>query len=73
MNHHVTVDITGMTYAEPYLSNNQLHVGDGKGLVKSNTTHNILHTPKRVFSLSNILHVPQIKKKRLLFVQQFLS
>ena len=51
-----------MTYTEPYLGNNQLHVSDGKGLVISNTTHNILRTPKRVFNLSNILHVPQIKK-----------
>jgi hypothetical protein len=35
-----------MTHAEPYLSNDQLYVGDGKGLVISNTGHNILHTPK---------------------------
>jgi hypothetical protein len=59
-----------MTHAEPYLGNDQLHVGDGKGLVISNTAHNLLHTPKRVFTLSNILHVPHIKKK-LLSVQQF--
>jgi hypothetical protein len=50
-----------MTYTEPYLGTDQ-HVSDGKGLVISNTTHNILRTPKRVFTLSNILHVPQIKK-----------
>jgi hypothetical protein len=58
-----------MTHAEPFLGNDQLHVGDGKGLVVSNTAHNILHTPKQVFTLSNILHVPHIKKI-LLFVQQ---
>ncbi|KAJ6733370.1 hypothetical protein OIU74_005177 [Salix koriyanagi] len=69
-NHHVTPDITGMASTKPYLGNDQLHVGDGKGLVISNTAHKILHTPKRVFSLSNILHVPHIKK-RLLSVQQF--
>jgi hypothetical protein len=34
-----------------------LYVGDGKGLVISNTYHNILHTPKRAFTLSNILYV----------------
>jgi hypothetical protein len=62
-NQHVTPDIAGMTHAKPYLDNDQLHVGDGKGLVISNTTHNILHTPKRVFMLSNVLHVPKIKKK----------
>ena len=70
-NQHVTPDITGMTHAKPYLDNDQLHVGDGKGLVISNTTHNILHTPKRVFMLSNVLHVPKIKKKRLFSIQQF--
>ena len=30
-NHHVTPDITSMTYAEPYLGNDQLQVGDGSG------------------------------------------
>jgi len=59
-----------MTHVEPYLGNDQLHVGDRKGLVISNTAYNLLHTPKRVFTLSNILHVPHIKKK-LLYVQQF--
>jgi hypothetical protein len=71
-NQHVTPDITGMTHVEPYLGKDQLHVGDGKGLVISNTTHNILCTLKQVFTLSNILHVPHIKK-RLLSVQQFYS
>jgi hypothetical protein len=59
-----------MTHAEPYLSNDQLHIGDGKGLVISNTAHNILHTLKHAFTFSNILHVSYIKK-RLLSVQQF--
>ena len=66
VNQHVTPDIVGMTHAEPYLSNDQLHVGDGKGLVISHIAHNILHTPKRVFMLSNVLHVPKIKKKTLI-------
>jgi hypothetical protein len=60
---HPTLDITGMTHAKFYLSNDQLHVGDGKGLVISNTAHNLLHISKQVFTLSNILHVPHIKKK----------
>ena len=59
-----------MTHADPYLGNDQLYVGDGKGLIISNTTHKILHTPKQTFTLSNILHVPKIKK-RFLSVQQF--
>jgi hypothetical protein len=59
-----------MTHANPYLGNDQLYVGDGKGLIISNTTHKIMHTPKRTFTVSNILHVLKIKK-RLLFAQQF--
>jgi hypothetical protein len=66
-NQHVTLNIVGMTHAEPYLGNDQLYVGDGKRLIISNTTHNILHTLKRTFTLSNILHVPQIKKDFYLF------
>jgi len=67
---HVTPDIVDMTHAEPSRGNNQMYVGDGKRLIISNTTNKILHTPNRTFTLSNILHVPQIKK-RLLSVQQF--
>jgi len=54
-----------MTHAEPYLGNDQLHVGDGKGLVISNTAHNLLHTPKRVFTLSNMFLT--LKKNYYLF------
>ena len=44
-NHHVTPDINGMTSVNPYLSNDQLHVGDGKGLVITN----IAKYPKKSF------------------------
>jgi hypothetical protein len=52
-----------MTNTKPYLGNDQLHVGNGKGLVISNTAHTTLHILKRTFILSNVLHMPQIKKK----------
>ncbi|XP_073261962.1 uncharacterized protein [Populus alba] len=32
-NHHVTPDLVSMTSSEPYLGNDHLHVGDGKGLL----------------------------------------
>ena len=60
-----------MTHAEPYLGNDQLNISDGKGLVISNTAHNLLHTPKQVFTLSNILHVPHIKKKNYYLFNSF--
>jgi len=47
-----------------------LHVGDGKGLDISHIGYTKLHSPKRIFTLSNVLHVPQITKP-LLFVQKF--
>ena len=51
-----------MTGLEPYLGSDQLHVGDGKRFVISHITHSKLYTPKRIFILSNVLHVPHIKK-----------
>ena len=48
-NQHVTPDIAGTTHGEPYLGNDPLYIGDGKGLIISNTAHKILHTPKRTF------------------------
>jgi hypothetical protein len=59
-----------MTNAKPYFDNNQLHVGDCKELVISNVAHTTLHTLKRAFTLSNVLHVPKIKNW-LLSIQQF--
>ena len=50
-----------MTSLEPYLGNDHLHVGDGKGLVISNIAHSKIHSPKRTFTLSNNLHVVAIK------------
>ena len=43
---------------------------NGWGFVISNITHSKIHSPKRMFTLSNILYVPDIKKP-LLFVQKF--
>ena len=47
-----------------------IHVGDGKGLLISNIAHSKIHSPKCTFTLSNILHVPAIKKP-LLSIQKF--
>lgn len=59
-----------MTNAKPYLDNDQLHVDDCKELVISNIAHTTLHTLKWAFTLSNVLHVPQIKNQ-VLSIQQF--
>ena len=69
-NYHVTPDLTSMTSSEPYCGNDHLYVGDGKGLTISNIAHSKIRSPKRTFTLSNILHVSHIKKP-LLSVQKF--
>jgi histone deacetylase 1/2 len=69
-NQHVRPDLGTLTDSAPYLGNDYLHVGDGKGLDISHIGHTTLHSPKRMFTLSNVLHVPHITKP-LLSVQKF--
>jgi len=69
-NQHVTPDLATLTDSAPNLSNNYLHVGDGIGLSIFQIGHTILCSPKRTFTLSNVLHVPHITKP-LLSVQKF--
>jgi histone deacetylase 1/2 len=59
-----------LTASEPYNGNDNLHVGDGKGLSISHIGHTKLYNPHRSFTLSNVLHVPAITKP-LLSVQKF--
>ena len=58
-------DLATLTDCAPYLGNDHLHVGDVKGLSISYIGHNMLHSPKRTFTLSNVLHVPHITKPLL--------
>jgi len=69
-NQHVTLDLATLTASEPYLGNDDLYVGDGKGLSISHIDHTKIYTPHRSFTLSNVLHVPAITKP-LLYVQKF--
>jgi hypothetical protein len=69
-NQHVTPDLGTLTDSAPYLGNDYLHIGDGKGLDISHIGHTKLHSPKRMFTLSNVLHMPYITKP-LLSVQKF--
>jgi len=69
-NQHVTPDLATLTDFAPYLGNDHLHVSDGKGLNISNIGYTTLHSPKHIFTLSDVLHVPHITKP-LLFVHKF--
>jgi len=52
-------------HVAPDLGNGYLHVGDGKGLDISRIGHTKLYSLKRMFTLSNVLHVPHITKPLL--------
>jgi hypothetical protein len=54
-----------MMSSKHYLNNDHLYVCDGKGLVISNIAYSHNRSPKYTFTLSNILHVPNIKKPLL--------
>jgi len=69
VNQHITPDLVTLTDSAPYLGNDHLHVGDGKGLSISHIGHTMLCSPKRTFTSSNILHIPHITKP-LLSVQK---
>jgi len=66
-NQHVTPDLVTLTTSEPYNGNDNLHVGDGKGLPISHIGHTKLYTPHRLFTLSNVLHVPQSRNPCFMF------
>ena len=64
------LDHATLTTSEPYLGNDNLHVGDGNGFPISHLGHIKIYTPHRSFTLSNVLHVPAIMKP-LLSIQKF--
>jgi histone deacetylase 1/2 len=59
-----------LTTSEPYNGNDNLHVGDGKGLSITHIGHTKIYNPHRSFTLSNVLHVLAITKP-MLSVQKF--
>ncbi|KAJ0500301.1 putative RNA-directed DNA polymerase [Helianthus annuus] len=69
-NHHVTPDLSSIGTSEPYQGYDNLHVGNGKGLPILHIGSTNIYSPSKTFSLTNILHVPQIKHN-LLSVQKF--
>jgi histone deacetylase 1/2 len=68
-NQHVTLDLANLTDSAPYLGNDHLHIGDGKGLSISHIGHTMLRSSKHTFTLSNV-HVPHITKP-LLSIHKF--
>ncbi|KAJ0806767.1 putative RNA-directed DNA polymerase [Helianthus annuus] len=69
-NSHATPELSSLDHAEPYYGEEALHVGNGKALPILHIGTTRFYSPNKTFSLSHILHVPQIKKN-LLSVQKF--
>ena len=65
---HLTLQLWSILH--PILVRIILHVGDDKGLAISHIGHNTLHSSKRIFKLSNVLHVFYITKP-LFSIQNF--
>jgi len=68
--HHVSPDLSVFDHYESSYGNDNIHVGNGKGLPIFHIGSSKLYSPTKSFSLKNILHVPQIKQN-LLSVQKF--
>ncbi|KAD1865828.1 hypothetical protein E3N88_42185 [Mikania micrantha] len=67
---HVSPDLAGFDNSEPYFGEDNLHVGNGKGLPILHIGSTRFYSPSTTFYLKNILHVPEIKTN-LLSVQKF--
>nr|GEW85016.1 putative polyprotein [Tanacetum cinerariifolium] len=64
------LDSSSISASEPYCGEVFLHVGNGKGLAILHIGTTQIHSLNKTLSLTNILHVPQIKQ-HLISVQQF--
>jgi hypothetical protein len=69
-NGHAAMDQQSLAESEPYYGKDSLYVGDGKCLPILHIGSTKIHSPLKTFTLSNVLHVPQLKRN-LLSVQKF--
>ncbi|KAM1069966.1 hypothetical protein ACFX15_001756 [Malus domestica] len=69
---HITNDIANLSVASPYIGEDKVYIGDGKGLPIHNIGTSSLDTSHTSFKLSNVLHVPAMKHN-LLSAYQFLK
>ncbi|GJV71329.1 gag/pol polyprotein [Tanacetum coccineum] len=69
-NSHVSPDLEAMDNSKAYYGDDALHVGNSKGLPILHIGSSKVYSPQKMFSLKNILHVPEISHN-LLSVQKF--
>ncbi|KAJ0788607.1 putative RNA-directed DNA polymerase [Helianthus annuus] len=68
--HHATPDLASMDSSEAYDGNDSLLVGNGNSVPIFHIGSSKIYSPDKTFTLSDILHVPQLKQN-LLSVQKF--
>ena len=71
-NGHSALDQQSLDHSEPYYGKDSLYVGNGESLPILHIGSTKIYSPHKTFTLSNILHVPQLKRN-LLSVQKFCS
>ncbi|GJY11383.1 putative RNA-directed DNA polymerase [Tanacetum coccineum] len=69
-NGHSAMDQHSLDHSEPYYGKDSLYVGNGESLPILHIGSTKIYSPHKTFTLSNILHVPQLKWN-LLSVQKF--
>lgn len=69
-NGHSAMDQHSLDHSEPYYGKDSLYVGNGESLPILHIGSTKIYSPHKTFTLSNILHVPQLKRN-LLSVQKF--
>lgn len=61
-NSHTTPDLSNLDTSEFYRGPDSLHVGDGNSLPILHIRSSKIYSSNQTFNLSNILHVPEVKK-----------
>lgn len=64
-NIHITLILASIQKSRAYNGNDALHVGNGKGLHILQIGSTKIYSPHKTFTLSNILHVPEITRNLL--------
>ncbi|KAF5821987.1 hypothetical protein HanXRQr2_Chr01g0021211 [Helianthus annuus] len=67
---HATLTLTSQNHSEVYHGNEFLRVGNDNGLPILHIGPSKIHSSNKSLNISNILHLPKLKRK-LLFVQKF--
>lgn len=68
--YNITNELEKLSTHDRYTGHDQVQAANGKGMRISHIGNSVFHTPKRIFSIPNVLHVPSASKN-LLSVHSF--